>query len=136
MQTELNTIGKTGLFLATVVDKLDGVIDHQVLVRPGHQGTLDPMIDRWRVPGLLRDFYLAGRILGRRPEDDCFDLERIECACLGRDGLLPDDLGSPGLPPDIAVIPVDVLASKAPARAGFQWRRDSRAVMRPVFPGH
>jgi hypothetical protein len=41
------------LFLAAIFDKLDGVVDHQVVVRSGHRDTLDPMIDRRRVPLML-----------------------------------------------------------------------------------
>jgi len=44
-----------------------------------------------RVLALLRDFQFAGRIVGRMPEGDRFNLERVERAGLGRDALLPDD---------------------------------------------
>src|SRR4051812_23069901 len=49
-------------FFPAVLDELQGVVGDQVAVPARNEGTLYPVIDRRRVPGLLRDFHFPGRI--------------------------------------------------------------------------
>src|SRR5882757_3892117 len=80
------------LLLASILDEFDGIVRHQTLVRPRGKGTLDPMIDRGRVPGLAGHFDFSSWIADAACRIRCFDFKGLEGAGSCGQGFLSDDL--------------------------------------------
>src|SRR5579871_1149282 len=132
---QMNAQANPSGLLAAVFNQLEHVVDVQVVVGSGNEGPLDPVINRWRVPGYRCDLVLHRRVVDVGSRKGGFNLERIKRAGFGGDAFLSDNPGNPRSSPDSAARAVDVVGPHGPGLADGERELNSAAIVRRVSPG-